>query len=100
MPANPKYLNNSPWHQGAKISAGVLGGYIITALFHMSLALWLPSPKNVLITSVFTFFIVWGALLIIPFLFKNGFKSWALYSVIIILFYVIYHFGNQQNPFV
>lgn len=100
MPANKKYLNKSPWHQFAKISAGILGGYIITALIHMCLPLWLPKPKEVLITSVFTFFIVWCTFLIIPYLFKNGWKSWLIYLGIIAILFALYYFGNQQNPFV
>lgn len=100
MPANPKHLTKSPWQQFAKISAGILGGYIITALFHMSMSLWLPNPKEVLITSIFTFFIVWGIMLIIPFLFKNGWKSWLLYLGITTILYGIYFLGNQNNPFI
>lgn len=100
MPANPKYLTKSPWQQFAKISSGILGGYIITALFHMCLALWLPNPKEVLITSIYTHFILWGVLLIIPFWFKNGWKVWGFYILISLVLYGIYHFGNQQNPFV
>ncbi|CAL2085133.1 conserved membrane hypothetical protein [Tenacibaculum sp. 190524A05c] len=99
MPANSKYLNPSPWQQFAKISAGILGGYLITALFHMCLPLWFPYPKEILISSVFTVFILWTILLIIPFLFRNGWKVWGLYLLIIIVLYMIYHFGNQNNPF-
>ncbi|WP_299106292.1 hypothetical protein [uncultured Tenacibaculum sp.] len=100
MPANSKHLTKSPAQQFAKISAGIIGGYIVTALFHMCLALWLPNPKEVLITSIYTHFIVWCALLIVPFLFKNGWKAWGLYIVISILLFGIYYLGNQQNPFV
>jgi hypothetical protein len=100
MPANSKYLNQSPWQQFAKISAGLIGGYIISALLHMCLVLWLPNPKEVLTTSIYTIFIVWGALLVVPYLFKNGWKVWILYLIISIILYVIYYFGNQQNPFV
>lgn len=100
MPANPKYLNTSPWQQFAKISAGIIGGYIITSMFHMVLALALPFGKEVLITSIFSSFIVWCTLLIIPFLFKNGWKTWAVYLFTIIGLYSIYFFANQQNPFI
>lgn len=100
MPANPKYLSESPWQKLAKISAGLIGGYIISALLHLCLILWLPSPKKILITSIYTIFIVWGALLVIPYLFKNGWKAWALYGIISIALYGIYYLGNQQNPFV
>lgn len=100
MPANPKYLTKNPWQQFAKISAGILGGYIVTALLHMCLPLWLPQSKEVLITSIFTFFVVWCALLIVPFLFKNGWKAWIIYIVVSIILYGLYFLGNQQNPFV
>ncbi|MCH2193628.1 hypothetical protein [Kordia sp.] len=99
MPANPKYLNKSPWHQFAKITAGVIGGYIITALIHLCLPLFLPYPKEVLITSIFTVFMVWCLFLIIPFLFTNGWKAWTLYLIIIVILHIIYHYGNQHNPF-
>ena len=100
MPANTKYLTKSPWQQFAKISAGILGGYLISALLHMCLPLWLPNPKNILITSIVTLFIVWCTLLIVPFLFKNGWKAWFLYIVIIAILYSIYFIGNQNNPFI
>ncbi|WP_075341794.1 hypothetical protein [Tenacibaculum agarivorans] len=100
MPANPKYLNKSPWQQFAKVSAGILGGYIVTALLHMCLPLWFPYPKEILITSIFTVFIVWGALLIFPFLFKNGWKAWGMYMILILILYIIYELGNSKNPFI
>lgn len=100
MPANTKHLTKSPWQQFAKISAGILGGYLISALLHMCLPFWLPNPKNVLITSIVTLFIVWCALLIVPFLFKNGWKAWLLYIVIIAVLYSIYFISNQNNPFI
>ncbi|WP_431165989.1 hypothetical protein [Tenacibaculum halocynthiae] len=99
MPANTKYLTKSPSQQFAKVSAGVLGGYIISALLHMVLALWLPYSKEIMVTSIFSTFIVWCAFLIIPFLFKNGWKAWALYLNISLLLYIAYYFGNQNNPF-
>ena len=100
MPANPKYLTKSPGQQFAKISAGILGGYCISALLHMCLPLWLPYATEVLISSMFTLFIVWCALLLIPFLFKNGWKAWLLYIAISLALYGIYYIGNQNNPFV
>ncbi|WP_062060720.1 hypothetical protein [Aquimarina longa] len=100
MPANPKFLTKSPWQQFAKISAGILGGYAISALLHMCMSLWLPNPKEVLVTTIFTLFIVWCGLLIVPFLFKNGWKAWGIYILIIIVLLGIYYLGNQNNPFV
>lgn len=100
MPANPKYLTKNSWQQFAKLSAGILGGYIITALIHMVLALFIPYHKEILITTTITFFIIWVVFLIIPYLFKNGWKVWLLYIVIISILFGLYYIGNQQNPFV
>ena len=100
MPANPKYLTKSPWQQFAKISAGIIGGYIVTALFHMCLALCLPNPKEMLATFIYTYFIIWCALLVIPFIAKNGWKIWGIYIAISLILFGIYYVTNQQNPFV
>lgn len=100
MPANPKYLNKSPWQSFAKISSGIVGGYLVTSLFHMCLALWLPNAKEVLITSVYTVFMLWITLLIGSFLFKNGWKAWGFYVIISIILFGVYYLGNLNNPFV
>jgi len=100
MPANPKYLNKSPWQQGAKISAGLIGGYCISALLHMNLALLIPLHQEVLVTSTITLFLVWCTLIVIPYLFDNGWKAWGLYLIIIIILYSLYFFNKQNNPFV
>ncbi|CAM1344993.1 hypothetical protein [Tenacibaculum amylolyticum] len=100
MPANKKYLTTSPWQQAAKIITGLIGGYIIAALINMVLALIIPFHKEVLVTSIITHYILWGTLMILPYLFKNGFKALGLYVVIIIVLVVIYTYANTQNPFV
>lgn len=100
MPANPKYLTSSPWQRFAKLSAGVFGGYIISALLHMVLALFVPYHKEVLISSTFTFFIFWVAFIIFPYLFKNGWWAWGVYLVLILVLYGLYYWGDKQNPFV
>lgn len=99
MPANSKYLTKSPWQKFAKLSAGIIGGYFIDALLHMNIALLLPVHHEVLVTTIVTFFIVWCALLILPYLFKNGWKVWGVYGISILLLLVSYYFNNQNNPF-
>ena len=98
MPANKKYLTTSSWQRFAKISAGIVGGYLISALLHIALAFWLPNPEMVLITSVYTLYILWVAIIILSFLAKNGWKLWALYVVIIIVLSVMVYFGKLYNP--
>lgn len=98
MPANKKYLTTSSWQRFAKISAGIVGGYIISALLHIALAYWLPNPEMVLITSVYTLYILWVAIIILSFLAKNGWKLWALYLAIIIVLSVLIYSGKLYNP--
>ncbi|SFW26745.1 hypothetical protein [Cellulophaga fucicola] len=100
MPANSKYLTTSPWQHFAKISSGILGGYILASVLHIALALWLPNPKIVLATSMYSIFIVWGVFMIIPFLFKNGWLAWALYLVLIIACSFAIYFGKLNSPLV
>lgn len=81
MPANPKYLTKSGWQRFAKISAGILGGYLVSTTLHLLLAS-LFSRVEVLITITYTGFILWVVLMILAFLAKNGWKVWALYLTI------------------
>ncbi|MDN3593942.1 hypothetical protein [Zunongwangia endophytica] len=100
MPANKKHLTKSFHQKFAKLTAGFLGGYAISALFHMLLAFWLPDHKLVLITSIFTLFLLWMVLLIIPYLFKNGWKIWGIYFLITLLLYGGVYFGKLYHPII
>ena len=93
MPANPKYLTKSPWQRVAKISAAILGGYLVTTCLHLTLAVWFD-PATVLITSTFTAFILWAVLMVLAFLARNGWKIWACYLLICFGLGVLYFLGN------
>ncbi len=89
MPANPKYLTQSGWQRFAKISAAIAGGYLVSASFHLMWAAWADDRKSVLLTYSYTLFLMWCALMLLAFLFKNGWKCWAWYggaSLLFILF--------------
>lgn len=98
MPANPKHLS-SPWQRVAKISAGFIGGYLVTITFHMALSFWL-NHVNVIITATFTGFILWASLMVIAFLSKNGWKIWGIYLLLSLLFSVIIYIGKMCNPII
>lgn len=100
MPANPKYLTTSPWQKFAKISSGLLGGYSISALIHMCIALLIPFKKEVLVTSIFSMFLCWGTLLILPFLFKNAWKAWIYYLLTILFLSLTYYLLTNNTPLV
>jgi len=90
MPANSKYLTQSKWQRFGKISAGILGGFGVAQTLHLTLAAY-TSHVIVLITSTFSLFIVWAALLICAFLAKNALKIWGIYlAVCLVLSALIY----------
>lgn len=97
MPANPKYLTQSKWQRFAKISAAILGGYLVSVSFHLALASWF-NHVNIIITMAFTGFILWVALMIMAFLAKNGWKIWGIYLLLTLLFYSLIHLGQLYNP--
>jgi hypothetical protein len=100
MPANPKYLTTAIHHKVTKLFSGIIGGYCISALLHMALSLWLPFHKNMLITSVYTLFLAWITFLILPFLFKNGWKALGTYTLLILLLLVAIYFGKMHYSFI
>ncbi|MFB9054906.1 hypothetical protein ACFFVB_17615 [Formosa undariae] len=99
MPANKKYLTTSPWQRFAKITAGILGGYLVSMSFHMALTSWI-SATNIIITSAFTGFILWATLMVVAFIAKNGWKIWGLYILTTLLFSSILYLGTLYNPLV
>ena len=97
MPANPKYLTQSPWQRFAKITAAILGGYMVSSLFHLALASWLPHVP-VLITSTYTIFLVWVALMVVAFLAKSGYKIWLYYLLVSAILGLLVYIGVTINP--
>ena len=99
MPANKKYLTQSPWQRFAKISAAILGGLMVAVTFHMALASWFDHV-SIIITSTFTAFILWAILMVVAFLAKNGWKIWGLYLLVSATLGLVYYFGIQTLPIV
>jgi len=99
MPANPKHLTKSGWQRFAKISAAILGGYILTTAVHMALALWLDHV-TMLITATFSGFILWAVLMVLAFLAKNGWKVWGIYLLLTGFFAALVYLGKIYNPIV
>ncbi|MBE7641380.1 MULTISPECIES: hypothetical protein [Salegentibacter] len=91
MPANKKHFS-STWQRLLKITAGFIGGFILTQSFFMIFIQFFKNAAS-LITLQFAGFIVWVALMIIAFLAKNGFKIWGIYLLLsaffVLLIYVI-----------
>lgn len=94
MPANKKHLS-SPFQRFAKITAGFIGGYIVTELLHIYLMLWWDMT-NAIMTLRFAGFILWCALLITAILSKNGWKIWGIYLLISLVFIAL---SYLKQPF-
>lgn len=97
MPANKKYLTKSVSQRFAKISAGMVGGYLVTVSCHLALAFWI-NHVDVLMTLRFGGFILWVGLLIIAFLAKNGWKTWGVYLLITLFFSFAIYLGKTYHP--
>jgi hypothetical protein len=81
MPANKKYLTQSPFQKFLKITAGFIGGYTVMITFHHLLG-YIFEPKNVIITAAFTGYLLWAVLLLLAFLAKSGWKIW-MYNILL-----------------
>lgn len=97
MPANPKYLTQSKGQRFAKITAAILGSYLVAISFHLALASWF-NRANIMITMAFSGFVLWVALMIIAFLAKNGWKIWLIYLGLSLVFLALLYLGQNYNP--
>ena len=97
MPANPKYLTHSPWQRFAKLSAALLGGYLLSTCLHLALAAWMD-PVTVLITSTYSAFLVWIILMLGAFLARNGWKIWGLYLLASGILWILCQLGQSFTP--
>jgi len=94
MPANPKYLTTSVRQRVLKITAAILGGYLVSTSFHLALAAWLDKP-TVIFTSAFTGFLLWAALMIVAFLARNGWRIWGWYVTATVVFLLVTWMGEN-----
>ncbi|MEM7655173.1 MAG: hypothetical protein AAF399_03520 [Bacteroidota bacterium] len=85
MPANKKYLS-TPRQRAVKITAGLVGGFLVTILFHNALGSLLEHKAALIITSAYSSFLLWATCLVVAFLFKNGWKVWAIYLSFSLIF--------------
>lgn len=97
MPANKKYLTTSPWQRFAKLSCGILGGYILSALIHINLSYLFVNKPPFLSVTLNTVFILWVGFICIPYLFKNGWKAWLYYLIAILGLALLYFFVFKNS---
>lgn len=95
MPANKKYLTPTFIHRFSRITAGLVGGYLVTVSFFLALSFYFQKV-SVLFTLVFGGFLIWVGLMIVAFIAKNGWKIWGLYLLLTLLFSAIIYL-NQPS---
>lgn len=87
MPANKKHLTQSTLHKTLKVTAAILGGYLLTLAVHLCLSLIIPKDELIM-TMAFSGFILWPGLMILAFLAKNGWKVWGFYLLLSFIFLI------------
>ncbi len=85
MPAQTKYLS-SRGQRALKITAAILGGYLVSASFHLMLGVMPFAREIVVVLSGISFFLLWAGLMVTGFLVRNGWKLWGLYLVLTLFF--------------
>ncbi|MEM9990825.1 MAG: hypothetical protein AAF738_03620 [Bacteroidota bacterium] len=78
MPAQQKYLSSTR-QRILKISAGILGGFILSMALHLVVGAFIEDKGVMIITSAYSAFLVWILFMILAFLFKNGWYAWGTY---------------------
>tara|TARA_B100000809_G_scaffold111195_2_gene109826 strand:+ start:693 stop:974 length:282 start_codon:yes stop_codon:yes gene_type:complete len=88
MPANKKHLSNKG-QRALKVTAAIIGGYFVTVLFLNAIGGFFLETGELLITSMYSSFFIWVALMVLAFLSKNGWKIWGIYILLSIIFYAL-----------
>jgi hypothetical protein len=96
MPANPKYLTQSKGQRFLKITAAILGGYLVSVSFHLALAAW-TNKTAIVMTMSFSGFILWTALMVVTFLAKSGWKIWGIYLLLTLFFCLLIYLNQTYN---
>ena len=95
MPANKKYLTQSPWTKFSKLLAAILGGFLVSIAIHLALALWIDMSM-VLVTSIFSVFIVWSVFMLLVYWIKSPLKIWAVFLLTLIICGAAIYLGKMN----
>lgn len=95
MPANKKYLTQSPWIKLGKLSAATLGSLLASLGLHLALAVWLD--RSVIIPiAIYTGFITWVALMILAYWIPKVWQAWAMMAGIMTLSVMAIYLGQSM----
>lgn len=88
MPANSKYLS-SRWSRMGKVSAAILAAFILTTSVHLAIGHMMPDKTTLVMTSIWSSWIMWAGLMVYAFTFERAWRVWALYLGLSALFALI-----------
>ncbi len=91
MPAKQEYLSTTG-QRILKISAGFLGGYMLSLAIHLFIAAIFPALQaGIMLTAAYFIFFLWMVFMILAFMAKSGWKIWGIYlSATAVLGVIIY----------
>ncbi|WKN42994.1 hypothetical protein [Tunicatimonas pelagia] len=81
MPAKAKYLS-SGWARFSRVTAAIVGSYVVTMLLHVAAAKVAPNNTPVILTAAYSSFLVWVGLMVLAFWMKKVAHVWSLYALL------------------
>ena len=89
MPAKSKYLSGG-WKRFSKVTAAILGAYVATMLLHVALAKNVIDDTPIVLTTAYSAFLMWVALMVIIFFIKKAWHGWSviLFITVISAFFI------------
>ena len=84
MPASKKYLLTSRWARISKVFAAIIGAYLASISFHLTLAL-LFDKGLILGISIFTTFILWVGFMLMVYKVRKPWKAWGIIGLTIMV---------------
>lgn len=93
MPANKKYLTQSPWIKSGKLSAAIAGGLLASISLHMALAIW--TDRTVIIpTAVYSGFILWVVFMVLSYWVPRVWHAWGIMGGIVLISSLAIYLGR------
>ncbi|MEM9834441.1 MAG: hypothetical protein AAF944_27685 [Bacteroidota bacterium] len=94
MPANKKYLLESPWTRTSKVVAAILGGFLATASMHVALS-YVFGVEVVFMTALYSVFIMWPLFMLMVYWIEKPWISWAILMGIFLVSSIGTYFGKM-----
>lgn len=81
MPAKQKYLS-STWKRVSKVTAAIVGSYILTMLIHVVTAKVVTDETPVIMTTAYSSFLMWVGFMVLAFFIRKAWHVWGIYALL------------------